>query len=442
MGNIDKLTTKFMNHNDVFADAFNFFIYNGEKIIDASTLKPMDSHILLDIFDWDKPKQSYKTVQKYRDVFKQTVIKYNDEAAYVLLGVENQTDIHYAMPVRNMIYDALSYAEQVSARGYYNKKNKTAKDGVEFLSGFLKTDNLIPVITLVVYFGAEKWDGPISLHEMLDTNNDVVLKYIQDYRINLIEPSGIKEEELELFTSNLKEVLTFIKFSKDSEKIKEHYMDRGKVMIDNDAIRVIETVTNIKVPKKKGRKKTDMCEAINKLIEEEVSAIKKIAQERTAEEVNKIKEEAAKEKNKIKEEAEKEKKKIEEEAAKEKRKIEEEAAKEKRKVEEEAVKVKEEAAKVKEEAAKVKKEAAKVKKEAAKVKEEATKEIEKILEESNKIREENAQKIDDAIIETNIRYVLKGKISIEEAAEDCGLTVEDFSKKKEEYCENRGISSK
>ena len=410
MGNIDKLTTKFMNHNDVFADAFNFFIYNGEKIIDASTLKPMDSHILLDIFDWDKPKQSYKTVQKYRDVFKQTVIKYNDEAAYVLLGVENQTDIHYAMPVRNMIYDALSYAEQVSARGYYNKKNKTAKDGVEFLSGFLKTDKLIPVITLVVYFGAEKWDGPISLHEMLDTNNDVVLKYIQDYRINLIEPSGIKEEELELFTSDLKEVLTFIKFSKDSEKIKEHYMDRGKVMIDNDAIRVIETVTNIKVPKKKGRKKTDMCEAINKLIEEEVSAIKKIAQERTAEEVNKIKEEA-----------EKEKKKIEEEAAKEKRKIEEEAAKEKRKVEEEAVKVKEEAAKVKEEAAK---------------------EIEKILEESNKIREENAQKIDDAIIETNIRYVLKGKISIEEAAEDCGLTVEDFSKKKEEYCENRGISSK
>ena len=424
MGNIDKLTTKFMNHNDVFADAFNFFIYNGEKIIDASTLKPMDSHILLDIFDWDKPKQSYKTVQKYRDVFKQAVIKYDDEAAYVLLGVENQTDIHYAMPVRNMIYDALSYAEQVSARGYYNKKNKTAKDGVEFLSGFLKTDKLIPVITLVVYFGVEKWDGPISLHEMLDTNNDVVLKYIQDYRINLIEPSGIKEEELELFTSDLKEVLTFIKFSKDSEKIKEHYMDRGKVMIDNDAIRVIETVTNIKVPKKKGRKKTDMCEAINKLIEEEVSAIKKIAQERTAEEVNKIKEEA-----------EKEKKKIEEEAAKEKRKIEEEAAKEKRKVEEEAVKVKEEAAKVKEEAAKVKEEA-------AKVKEEATKEIEKILEESNKIREENAQKIDDAIIETNIRYVLKGKISIEEAAEDCGLTVEDFSKKKEEYCENRGISSK
>ena len=417
MGNIDKLTTKFMNHNDVFADAFNFFIYNGEKIIDASTLKPMDSHILLDIFDWDKPKQSYKTVQKYRDVFKQTVIKYNDEAAYVLLGVENQTDIHYAMPVRNMIYDALSYAEQVSARGYYNKKNKTAKDGVEFLSGFLKTDKLIPVITLVVYFGVEKWDGPISLHEMLDTNNDVVLKYIQDYRINLIEPSGIKEEELELFTSDLKEVLTFIKFSKDSEKIKEHYMDRGKVMIDNDAIRVIETVTNIKVPKKKGRKKTDMCEAINKLIEEEVSAIKKIAQERTAEEVNKIKEEAAKEK-----------KKIEEEAAKEKRKIEEEAAKEKRKIEEEAVKVKEQAAKVKEEA--------------TKVKEEAAKEIEKILEESNKIREENAQKIDDAIIETNIRYVLKGKISIEEAAEDCGLTVEDFSKKKEEYCENRGISSK
>ena len=32
---------------------------------------------------------------------------------YVLLGIENQTRIHYAMPVRNIIYDALQYGKQV-----------------------------------------------------------------------------------------------------------------------------------------------------------------------------------------------------------------------------------------------------------------------------------------------------------------------------------------
>ena len=35
---------------------------------------------------------------------------------YVLLGIENQTRIHYAMPVRNIIYDALQYGKQVEEK--------------------------------------------------------------------------------------------------------------------------------------------------------------------------------------------------------------------------------------------------------------------------------------------------------------------------------------
>lgn len=52
-------------------------------------------------------------VQKYRDILKSAVIKQDDVAAYILLGLENQSDIHYAMPVRNNIYDALQYGKQV-----------------------------------------------------------------------------------------------------------------------------------------------------------------------------------------------------------------------------------------------------------------------------------------------------------------------------------------
>ena len=58
-----------------------------------------------------KPQED--AVQKYRDVLKSAVIKEDGEAAYILLGIENQTDIHYAMPVRNAVYDALQYGRQV-----------------------------------------------------------------------------------------------------------------------------------------------------------------------------------------------------------------------------------------------------------------------------------------------------------------------------------------
>ena len=40
-------------------------------------------------------------VQKYRDILKSAVIKQDEKMSYVLLGIENQTDVHYAMPVRN-----------------------------------------------------------------------------------------------------------------------------------------------------------------------------------------------------------------------------------------------------------------------------------------------------------------------------------------------------
>ena len=39
----------------------------------------------------------------------------NGRSFYAILGIENQNDIHYAMLVRNMLYDALAYSQQISA---------------------------------------------------------------------------------------------------------------------------------------------------------------------------------------------------------------------------------------------------------------------------------------------------------------------------------------
>lgn len=59
------------------------------------------------LFSNDSVKNETEVQQKYRDVLKRAVIMQNKETTYLLLGIENQTDIHYAMPVRNMIYDSL-----------------------------------------------------------------------------------------------------------------------------------------------------------------------------------------------------------------------------------------------------------------------------------------------------------------------------------------------
>lgn len=114
MGLADTVTKAYMKDNSVFADAFNYLIYGGEAVVDPKQLQELDTtEIALPFGSQDEDgKQPEEAVQKYRDVLKSAIIKQDDEAAYILLGIENQTDIHYAMPVRNIIYDALQYGNR------------------------------------------------------------------------------------------------------------------------------------------------------------------------------------------------------------------------------------------------------------------------------------------------------------------------------------------
>lgn len=153
MGKLDIVTKEFMRKNDIFADAFNFFIYEGKPVVKADKLIELDStEIALPLWDYKRENSTKEAVQKYRDILKTVEIKEDSSASYILLGIENQTDIHYAMPVRNMIYDALQYGRQVTdTAAKHRMEKKSAPSRQEYLSGFWRTDRIKPVITLVIH---------------------------------------------------------------------------------------------------------------------------------------------------------------------------------------------------------------------------------------------------------------------------------------------------
>ena len=41
----------------------------------------------------------------------------------IIVGAEIQSHVHYAMPIRNLEYDALNLSRQLSARQKYNREN-------------------------------------------------------------------------------------------------------------------------------------------------------------------------------------------------------------------------------------------------------------------------------------------------------------------------------
>jgi hypothetical protein len=197
--------------------------------------------------------------------------------AYVILAVESQSYIDYSMPVRAIMYDAIQYAKQVKEIAAKHKLEGTHKgiSSDEFLSGFYKSDNLLPVITLVIYFADKEWDGPMSLHEMFKEKDEHLMSFVSDYKLNLIAPAFLREEDCDLFHSSLKKVLLFIKYSKNKEKVKElvendeafHHMDR-------EAVEVINICTGAQLPVKEDEEAVDMCQAIKELMEDAAAEAK------------------------------------------------------------------------------------------------------------------------------------------------------------------------
>ena len=228
MGKADVVTKNYMRQNHVFADAFNYLIYGGEHVIHEQELREVDTMEMALPYvehgsEWEtsgkKEGDDLEVVQKYRDILKRAVIKQDGNACYILLGIENQTDIHYAMPVRNAIYDALQYGKQVSDIAAFHHRNRKLRGRGEFFSGFRKTDRLTPVITLVIHFGEKPWDGPLSLHEMMDIPDPAIKNLVSDYQIHLIDPARMTQKELEKFSTSLREVLGFIKYSRNKNQL-------------------------------------------------------------------------------------------------------------------------------------------------------------------------------------------------------------------------------
>ena len=132
------------------------------------------------------------------------------DVAFVMLGLEGQERIHYAMPMRVMGYDYGTYKKQYedNAVKYKNAKGMTED---EFLSKMKKTDKLIPVITIVVYYGEKAWDGASSLHEMLNIPKEM-LPFVNDYKMHLVEA---RKNDLKLHNVNNKDLFNLLEILLD-----------------------------------------------------------------------------------------------------------------------------------------------------------------------------------------------------------------------------------
>ncbi len=280
MGKIDTITKEYMENPIVFADAFNQFLYHGDQKINPARLTELDTTEIVIPYGRDG---AGVPEQKYRDVLKLLYAMTDGKTAYCVIGIENQAEIHYALPVKNGVYDFLQLSHQVSeaanahrqamkeskSKQADNPPEKEAPTDGEFLSGFWKTDRLIPVVTLVIYFGSDSWDAPLSLKEMYSDVDNAILTHAPDYHVNLIAPKEMSDDEINEFHSNLREVMLYIKYSKDKNTLNKIVEEDIKFKsMERQAAEVINVVTGSKLKYPEGKGDVNMCLAIQQMREE------------------------------------------------------------------------------------------------------------------------------------------------------------------------------
>ena len=232
---------------DIFADAINAILYDGKSVVTPERMRTID----IETQRVEDENGNVTADTRLRDSAKVVEV---DDAIYCLFAIEHQSVEDYTMPLRIMEYDVREYLRQV-------KSNK----GVQI--------QIKPIITIVMYWKADKWNQPVSVKDMFDKNTVRWLEdnglggYIQDYRMHLFEPGAVKEEDLEKFKTELKDVIAYVKYSKSTEALKD-YNEKYKPDLTKSTVTLINELTNSKYVFIEGKERLDMCEAFEGLIEE------------------------------------------------------------------------------------------------------------------------------------------------------------------------------
>ena len=240
MGKADIAVKNWLSDRERFADLFNGTVFGGRQVVLPEELEDMDRET--DIIITDKGEKEHG-VQRYRDLVK----RWNHEILLAVLACEIQDKTHYAMPVRNMLQDSLTYTDQIrrlwrdrrcgkvsGRRGQERKGKAQGKTGhlsaEEYLSRFRKEDRIYPVITLVFYYDVKKWDGAVELYDMfrLDASlkKEILIKdYLPNYKINLLDAGSV--EDVSRFQTDLQQVFGMLKYRGEKEKL-QRYMQENR----------------------------------------------------------------------------------------------------------------------------------------------------------------------------------------------------------------------
>lgn len=231
MGTKDTTQKRLEDFEDIFADISNLLLYDGEDVIKENELETVTA------------KDTYTVEHQIHEVERDVAKRWRHHSLHIsLIGLENQTDPDYKMPLRVICYDGASYRAQLNAED----PKKT-----------------YPVITLVLYMGTEKhWTAPKQLTDCFKYD-ERLSKFISNYKINVVELAWLSDEQIMKFKTEFRNFVELLRdtrlgrkpqYSPIQLKHVHELLQLMRIMSGNDEYEQLlkQTTNNLKQNKLKG----------------------------------------------------------------------------------------------------------------------------------------------------------------------------------------------
>ena len=197
---------KFEDFDDVFCDIINGLLFSGEHRVDEKDLES------------GMPRSAYKVDGKFEEQ-ERDVKKYwkRGQIRLAVYGLENQTGEDPDYIFRDFGYDGVEYRDQVRRRNEIRRKNtKLLKEGAD-PAALVPIPVFYPVVTLVLYFGDNRWNSSLNLKDHLKIPAGLEA-YVADYKANLFEIAFLSDEQVGCFTSDFRYVAEYFVASRKKKE--------------------------------------------------------------------------------------------------------------------------------------------------------------------------------------------------------------------------------
>lgn len=276
MGKMNNVINYYFKDNQRFADLFNATFFQGRMVVNWQDLSESSETYQESEAENLRSNARGKRTERIRDICK--TLKSGEVLR--ILALENQEVVDYSLPFRCMQYDCMEYGKQLNIIRKRNQQENLLHTPAEKLCKLRQSDRLVPVYTLCLYHGAEKWDGPRSLRDMMafGVKEGGFIQNFSDYPMHLYCVN--EANDLDKFHTEVSLFFRALKYRQDRAGLKVlMQQEPAYSQLSADTLEVISVVLEMPsvwenrekyMNSNQGKKEEyNMCQAVREWAEEE-----------------------------------------------------------------------------------------------------------------------------------------------------------------------------